>query len=185
MSSLQKSLVNFANDYIAFCQQQHGGLPRVEHDPNWPSECEIGDVDGDNMSAWKPVQISDNLSFDNVESALGISLHPDIKQFFTAIYSEAIPCDCDEGALELLFAWSREDFDRLQQNLIGHVLMKRRLNQADTVFFAVTDAEEINLVIKNDSGEVWAEPVGLEPNKFVAESLEAFLAQLRYRAEPL
>ncbi|NMP16431.1 SecY-interacting protein [Thalassotalea sp. Y01] len=180
MSLLQKSLGQFAKGYAEFHQQKTAKLPIIEHDDDWPSPCELGAIDGDGFISWQAVDIEDELSFDNVEKALELTLHNDIKEYFTAVYSEAIPCRCEQGELELLLAWNAKDFERLQQNLIGHVLMKRRLQQAETLFFAVTDQEEINLVIKNDNGEVWAEPVGLEPSKFVAKNLQEFIASLSY-----
>ncbi len=52
---------------------------------------------------------------------------------------------------------SHHDFERLQQNLIGHILMKQKLKQAITLFFAVTDEDDIILSVNNNTGEVWAE----------------------------
>ncbi|WP_371189160.1 SecY-interacting protein [Thalassotalea maritima] len=181
MSPLQERLLALVSQYRQYHLDNFNELPKVEHDPAWPSPCEVGQPDTDNLVNWQPVAINESLSFDNVEKALDLTLHSDIKNYFTSVYSEAIPCSCKEGDLELLFAWNFDDFQRLQQNLIGHVLMKRRLKQSPTLFFAVTDAEEINLVIDNETGAVWAEPVGLEPNKLIAPSLVDFIDMLAFK----
>lgn len=176
--SLGLAIKQYAQKYLDNYQQQHQALPKVEHDSDWPSPCEVGEIDKDGFVSWQPREITDSLNFENVEHALGFKLHPDVITYFTQIYSEALLGYCSEGEFELLFAWSEEDYKRLQQNIIGHVLMKQKLKQQPTIFFAVTDEEDINLVIKNDNGEVWAEPVGCEPNKRLALNLTEFIKSI-------
>ena len=83
------------------------------------------------------------------------------------------------GACELLQVWNEEDFERLQQNLIGHLLMKKRLKQAPTLFFALTDEDDFVLSVLNSTGEVVLEQVGRPPQKVISPSLPAFIATLR------
>ena len=73
---------------------------------------------------------------------------------FCRYFSHDINATAEQGGLTLLQAWNEEDFDRLQKNLIAHVLMKRRLKQADTLFFALTDEEDLLLSILLETGEV-------------------------------
>lgn len=176
--SLVTSIDTLTEAFIAKTKQTTGKLPVVEQDTDWPSPCEIGEVDSEGLIQWQPCKITDELGFENVEQAIGYSLHEDINTFFCHCYAEPIPASCDVGDLELLFAWSKDDFERLQQNIIGHLLMKKRLKQEPTIFFAITDEDDINLVIKNDTGEVWVEPVGCEPKTFIANNLAEFLGTL-------
>ena len=129
---------------------------------------------------WRPVDIErgHKLNFDNVETALEMTLHPDIKTYFTTLYSENLDATCEEGNLSLLFAWNKDDFQRLQENLIGHILMKQRLKQAETVFVAVTDEEDMIISVENDTGTVWVERVGCKPHKKLADSLAQFINTL-------
>jgi SecY interacting protein Syd len=177
---LTQSLIALSENYIIAHQEKTGALPLVEFDEDWHSPCEQERVD-DNVR-WKPVQIEGNktLSFDNVEQALNIKLHDDIKTYFTTIYSESIDTVCEEGALSLLFAWNEDDFSRLQENLIGHVLMKQKLKQEITLFFAVTDEEDIIISVLNENGEVWVERVGCKPHKKIANSLSEFIETLHF-----
>jgi SecY interacting protein Syd len=78
----------------------------------------------------------------------------------------------------LLQVWNEQDFERLLQNLIGHALMKRRLEQPMTLFFAVTDDEDYILSLENDTGRVMLERVGLEPQEMLADNLAQFLSSL-------
>ena len=176
-SLLTQAVLEFTQTFIEQYQALHGQFPVTEPDEKWPSPCEITTND-EPEGAWRPFTITDELSFENIESALELELHQDIKTYFTTIYSDTIDATCHEGNLSLLFAWSADDFKRLQENIIGHVMMKKKLKQSITVFFAVTDDEENILSIDNKSGEVWVERVGCVPHKKIANSLSEFFQSL-------
>lgn len=180
--SIDLAISQLTDKYKQHCIKQTGKLPSVEQDDSWPSPCETGAIDADGFIEWQPVNIDEPLDFKNVEQALGFTIHQDVHSYFSQIYSEAIPANCSEGNLELLFAWNKDDYERLQQNIIGHVLMKQKLKQEVTIFFAVTDEDDINLVIKNNNGEVWVEPVGCEPTKLIASSLTEFINSLSFNS---
>ncbi len=184
--TLTNALLNFSHDFTKQHNEQLGHLPLIERDEQWPSPCEQG-VHDNTYNYWQPVAVtneqedgtnSGKLSFVNVESALRLELHQDIKTYFTTVFSSDIEASCNEGNLSLLFAWNREDFARLQENIIGHILMKQRLKQAETVFFAVTDEEDTIISIDNSNGEVWVERVGCKPHKKLSDSLANFIADL-------
>ena len=179
-NTLANALVIFSQNFIKQHIEQSGHLPIIEHDEQWRSPCDAG-IHEENRHFWQPVeirQVEDELSFVNVESALSIELHPDIKTYYTTLYSEDIDAECSEGQLSLLFAWNSDDFDRLQENIIGHILMKQRLKQDETIFFAVTDEEDMIISIDNSNGQVWAERVGCKPHKKLSDSLEQFINEL-------
>ena len=176
-SSLAESLWLFANRFVELHEKTHGYLPVVEKDNDWISTCQQNDLDEKN-SHWRPVKSLVELSFENIESALEITLHKDIKIYFSTFFSDTIDADCEEGRLSLLFAWNEDDFQRLQENIIGHVLMKKRLKQENTIFFAVTDEEDLIISLHNETGEVWVERVGCKPHKKLADSLSEFVEQL-------
>lgn len=56
--------------------------------------------------------------------------------------------------------------------------MKQRLKQDETIFFAVTDEEDMIISVDNNNGEVWVERVGCKPHKKISDSLVEFLRQL-------
>lgn len=182
--NLVQILQQFSEKYIIEHQQVHACLPIVEQDDEWPSPCEKRTTEQKSLAEgqvyWQPTAIEKNeeLSFENVESALNLTLHNDIKTYFTLLYSESLDARCDEGELSLLFAWNKKDFERLQENLIGHILMKQRLKQKETIFFAVTDEEDMIISIDNASGSVWVERVGCKPHKQLSDSLAQFISQL-------
>ena len=180
---LSEALKQLKAQFIQSHNDSYGHLPKIEHDDQWPSPCEQIPahqvVKNNDVVFWQPAEISDtSLSFDNVESALNLALHQDIKTYFTTLYSDSINATCHEGELSLLFAWNEDDFLRLQENIIGHILMKQRLKQQETVFFAVTDEEDTIISIINATGEVWVERVGCKPHKKLTNSIAEFIAQI-------
>ncbi len=187
-TNLVEILQQFSKQFINQYQHEHSHLPIIEQDDEWCSPCEISDkestTDHNVLSKgqvfWQPASIDkkQQLNFDNVESALELTLHSDIKTYFTAIYSESLDATCEEGDLSLLFAWNKDDFQRLQENIIGHILMKQRLKQTETIFFAVTDEEDMIISLDNDTGAVWVEQVGCKPHKKLADTLAQFLNTL-------
>jgi SecY interacting protein Syd len=185
--NLADILQQFSTQYVKKHQEVNSHLPRVEQDEQWPSPCEItfGDATENKPLLegevhWQPVniEIEEFFDFDNVENALEITLHQDIKTYFTTIFSESLDATSEDGGLTLLFAWNKDDFQRLQENIIGHILMKQRLKQTETVFFAVTDEEDMIISLDNNTGEVWVEQVGCKPHKKLADSLGQFIMTL-------
>lgn len=184
-TDLIELLKGFSKQYLDQYQQKHKHLPIIEHDDEWPSPCEIqkDNVQDENKFLsegevfWQPIDVEKEhqLNFNNVESALELTLNSDVKTYFTTLYSETLDATCEEGNLSLLFAWNNDDFQRLQENIIGHILMKQRLKQEITVFFAVTDEEDMIISVDNNTGAVWVERVGCQPHKKLAESLAEFL----------
>lgn len=178
MSALQESIIEFTHDFVNAYQEKLQHLPLVEEDDDWPSPCIQKTYQG-NLLQWVPVQPEKPLSFHNIESALNLELHSSFKEYFSTVFSENIPATCSEGNLQLLFAWSEDDFARLQENIVGHVLMKQKLKQEITLFFAVTDDDDIMLTVNNNNGEIWAEKVGCKPHKKIADTMKAFIDSLQ------
>ena len=176
-NTLTHTLLAFADLYIEKHQREHHQLPTVESDEDWASDCEQG-RHNDEEIYWKPVKITNKLNFENVEQALNLTLHQDIKDYFTCIYSESIEAESEDGKLSLLLAWNKKDFERLQQNLIGHIMMKQKLKQNITLFFAVTDEDDMIISLDNETGEIWVEQVGCKPHKKLANNMVQFLNNL-------
>jgi len=174
---LTQSLLLFSQNYLSEYQKRYQHLPLIEKDEQWPSPCLANDYD-EKHQYWQPYNVDEQLTFDNVEEALELTIHDDFKTYFTTIFSDTLDASCHEGALSLLFAWSKDDFQRLQENVIGHILMKQKLKQPVTLFFALTDDDNMILTLNNESGEVWVEKVGKKAHKKVANSLADFVHSL-------
>ncbi|MGS2719937.1 SecY-interacting protein [Paraglaciecola aestuariivivens] len=169
------ALSQFIQKYQAMAQS-HPDMLTIEYDPQWPSECYQSQQQGQVL--WSPVKRNSATQLTDLAKALDIQIHPDIVSFFTAFWSDNLNAKTTQGACQLLQAWNQDDFERLQQNLVGHVLMKKRLRQPITLFFALTDEEDFILSIDNQSGQVVLEQVGLEPKQVLAPNLADFIVTL-------
>jgi SecY interacting protein Syd len=147
-------------------------------DPELASPCQYGDVTADQQVRWWPVFRGEAQDFSNLEHGLEMTLHPDLQAFYGNSYGGGLKVKHQRGDAELLMVWHQEDFNRLQQNIIAHILMKRRLKQRETVFFAVTDDDDIMLSVLNETGAVYLEHAGCEVKEQLSPSLAEFLQQL-------
>ena len=80
--------------------------------------------------------------------------------------------------VELVQPWNEADFERLQENLIGHLLMLRRLKLPETLFLATTRNESQLISLLNATGEVVLEQLGQGPRLVLAPDLARFLDRL-------
>lgn len=175
--SVQQAYANFIEQSLAW-HQAEGISMQTWRDVAQSSPCEVQSLDDERVS-WQPVSQQPPADFSNVERALELTLHPDIKAFYGSWFGANLAAEHPKGKLALLMPWHAADIARLQENIIGHILMKRRLRQQETVFFAVTDDENIMLSVLNRSGEVFQESVGQEVKVKLADNLAEFLAELK------
>jgi SecY interacting protein Syd len=152
----------------------------TEHDPDWPSPCELDEPDARGRVRWAPVRRS---AFDLLEplaATLNVELHPSLSSYYSRWFHDGLAAEADEGPVDLLGVWNPEDQDRLLQNLLGHALQQKRTRQPLTLFFALTEPDsEFILSVLNDTGEVVLERPGKPDRRTVADDLASFLGRLR------
>jgi SecY interacting protein Syd len=175
--SLNSNYSQFVQQVLLWQQQQQQVLTTWA-DLESPSPAQLGNIT-DNSVSWQPVLQQTPASFDNVEQALELTLHADIKQFYALYYGAGLAAKHPRGKLALLMVWNTSDLARLQENIIGHILMKRRLKQRETVFFASTEDDDVLLSVLNSTGEVYLEHVGQEVREKLADDLAQFFTQLQ------
>lgn len=151
----------------------------VEYDNDWPSDCYTASGNTGDKVTWHPVRRTETVDFNDLETALEMKIHQDVISYYSAYWSDNLSAETDKGYLQLLQPWNQQDFERLQQNLIGHILMKRKLKQPETLFIALTDEDDFILTVDNTSGEVMLEQVGLLPKEVVAPNLATFIQSLQ------
>jgi len=171
----------FVQKYLASAKN-HPEMLEVEYDNDWPSDCYTTKINtcstGDNVN-WQPVKRSGEANFNDLEKALEMKIHQDVISYYSAYWSDNLSAETSKGYLQLLQPWNQHDFERLQQNLVGHILMKRRLKQPETLFFSLTDEDDFILTVDNTSGEVMLEQVGLMPKEVLAPNLAVFIQSLQ------
>lgn len=178
------SLSRLLRRYVDDCQQVSGSLPSQIYDPEWLSDCQIGEPDPNGMIFWRPLARDSVADFAGLERALEIEIHPDIKKFYASHWGSPIDVQAAEGGLTLIQIWNDDDFDRLVENILGHAMAKQRIKAPLTIFFACTDEDEHMLSVENDSGRVVLEAPGSLPIREISPTLAAFLDRLDPLSRP-
>ena len=164
--------------YVENCQRVSGSLPSQEHDPAWPSKCQVGDPDAVGMIRWRPQKRGTAANFSGLECALEVEIHPDIKSFYGSYWGSAMKLTAVEGGLTLIQIWNDDDFERLVENLIGHAMAKQRIKAPLTIFIACADEGDLMLSVDNETGRVVLEDPGGPPIREVSPSVAEFLDRL-------
>ncbi|MCL2893491.1 SecY-interacting protein [Brenneria tiliae] len=171
-----QALAAFTRRYVELWRQETGQPPASEALYGVPSPCIT--ASREDAVYWLPQPFLPAASLDGVERALDIGLHPDIHAFYTAQYAGDMAARFGEVACILLQVWSEEDFSRMQENLIGHLLTQKRLKLPPTLFLATTDSEMTMISLANISGEVILEEFGTRKHQVLAPTLADFLSGL-------
>ena len=162
----------------ALWQQQKQSLPLQIFDPEWISPCQVGDVKDDKIE-WSFVKREQQIDLSNIEQALEIQLHPSISDFFCSAYGDCVPCLFEEHPIELIQVWNEDDFKLLQENMIAHFMMQKRLNKPASMFIASCSDEMQIISILNETGQVQLETLGKGQEAILAENVADFLAELQ------
>lgn len=157
------------------CLERTGKLPVIDHDTAWPSPCEHGEVDEQGLIQWRAVAQQPAGSLDDLASALELRFPEGLNALFGHLYAGNVLLNINDHHIELLQAWNEDDFSRLQQNITGHVLMKRKLKQPETVFIGLTEQDDLLITVLVENGQVCLEYVGKKPHHVLANSISEFL----------
>ncbi len=176
--TIAKQLKQLHQSYAEKVQARTNKLPLIEHDPQWPSPCENGVVDEHGFIQYQAVARQPSANLNSLAKALEVEFPDALSEFYGSFFSGPIKSQLDDHHIELLQVWNEDDYDLLQQNITGHVLMKRKLKQADTVFIGLTEQDDLLITVLLETGQVCLEYVGKKPHYVLAESLEAFLGSL-------
>jgi len=159
-------------------QQQKQSLPQCIFDQEWLSPCRVGDIKAGKIQ-WSPVKRDRESDLGNIEKALAIKLHPSITDFFCCAYADSLPCLYQEHPIDLIQVWNKEDFQLLQENMIAHFMMQKRLKQPASMFIASCSDEMQIISILNETGQVQLETLGKGQEALLSENLPDFLNALQ------
>ncbi|MFS2225426.1 SecY-interacting protein [Pantoea sp. B65] len=177
MEQTTQALQDFTARYCALWQQQCGHLPASEALYGVASPCVAETVAG--VIYWQPQPFSLARNLDAVERALDLRIQPAAVDFYTTQFAGDMTAQFAGRELSLVQVWSEADFVRVQENLIGHLVMKRRLKHSPTLFIATTASELEVISLCNLTGEVILEQLGTKKREMLAPSLAEFLTVIQ------
>ncbi len=171
------ALREFTQRYIELWQQQRGHAPASQELYGVASPCIVENRDDEVL--WLPQPFLPAATLVKVENALELQLRPDIHTFYTQQYAGDMGAQFESQQMTLLQVWSEDDFIRLQENLIGHLVTQKRLKLSPTLFLATTESEMTVVSLCNVSGSVVLEQFGSDKRTVLSHSLTHFLSMLR------
>ncbi|MBP2168083.1 SecY interacting protein Syd [Erwinia toletana] len=177
MEETTQALQDFTARYCALWQQECGHLPASEALYGIASPCVAETLSG--VIYWQPQPFTLAKNLAAVERALDLRLQPAVIDFYTTQFAADMSARIGGRELSLVQVWSEEDFVRVQENLIGHLVMKRRLKHSPTLFIATTESELEVVSLCNISGEVILEQLGTQKRDVLASSLPEFLTLIQ------
>lgn len=171
-----QALTEFTRRYCDLWERECGHPPASSELTGVPSPCTQETVQDEIYWLPQPFTLAKNL--DAVERALELRIQPAVVAWYTAQFAGDMTATLAGQTFTLLQTWSEEDFLRVQENLIGHLVMKRRLKHSPTLFIATTSSELEIVSVCNLSGEVFIEQLGTSQRTPLAPTLEQFIASL-------
>ncbi|MCT4711493.1 SecY-interacting protein [Enterobacteriaceae bacterium H11S18] len=175
-NDVRLALEAFTERFCTAWREQTGGWPASEELYGVPSPC-IVTTTGSEVR-WQPQPFTLEADLSAVERAMDISLQPAAHQFYTTQFAGDMTAHAGTVGLTLLQTWSEDDFQRVQENLIGHLVTQKRLKLSPTLFLATTTDEMEVISLCNLSGEVVLEKIGTKSRTTLAPSLALFLNNL-------
>lgn len=170
------ALEAFTERYCDMWLAQRGSWPQSAELYGVPSPCVISTVD--DYVIWQPKPFTLKQNVNPIEQAMDIVVQPALHALYTMQFAGDMPARFGAERLTLLQTWSEEDFLRVQENLIGHLVTQRRLKLSPTLFIATLDSELDVISLCNLSGEVVKETLGTRQRTVLAADLATFLRQL-------
>lgn len=168
-----RALVDFTRRYCDSWIEACGHPPASSELYGIPSPC-VQQTTGEEVR-WLPQPFTLAKNLENIERALDLRIQPAVVAWYTTQFAGDMHVRIDGQPCTLLQVWSEEDFERVQENLIGHLVMQRRLKQSPTLFIATTQSELEIVSVCNLTGEVILEKLGAKGRKVLAATLEQFL----------
>ncbi|SFN45680.1 SecY-interacting protein [Xenorhabdus japonica] len=169
-------LSDFTRRYVELWQEKTGFPPASRELYGIPSPCI--ERTGDGVVHWLPRTFSVQEKLSKVEAALEIRLQDSIHDYYVMQFAGDMTASFEGQSFSLIQVWSEDDFIRLQENLIGHLITQKRLKLSPTVFIGTTDSDMGLISVCNLTGQVIFEQFGSDNRETLSPDLASFLSAI-------
>lgn len=170
------ALTTFTTRYCDAWHEKQGTWPQSADLYGVPSPCIISSLE--DYVIWQPKPNNGEQNVNAVERAMDIVVQPAVHAFYATQFAGDMPARFADMTLTLLQTWSEDDLQRVQENLIGHLVTQRRLKLPPTQFIATLESEFDMISVCNLNGEVILETFGTTKRRVLAADTASFLSQL-------
>ncbi|WP_043892807.1 SecY-interacting protein [Providencia sneebia] len=175
--TVSEALSDFTQQYVTQWKTETGLPPASIDLYGVPSPCIVRT--GENWVYWEPQPFNGkDKDLSRVAAALDIELQPSIHPFYTTQLAGDMKAQFGSLVVSLVQVWNDEDFIRLQENLIGHLVTQKRLKLSPTLFIATLDSDLEMVSLCNLTGNVVLEKFGSQERTVLSANLVEFLQQL-------
>ncbi|MGJ0625242.1 SecY-interacting protein [Xenorhabdus bovienii] len=175
--NVTEALTDFTRRYVELWQEETGLPPASSDLYGIPSSCI--ERTGDGVVYWLPKLFSVHEKLSKVETALDIRLQDSIHDYYVTQLAGDMTASFEGQNLSLIQVWSDDDFIRLQENLIGHLVTQKRLKLSPTAFIATIDSEMSMISVCNLTGQVILEQSGKPERTILSADLASFLSVIK------
>ncbi|MBE8597449.1 SecY-interacting protein [Xenorhabdus sp. BG5] len=172
--NVTEALPDFTRRYVELWQEKTGFPPASSELYGIPSPCI--ERTGDGTVYWLPRPFSVQEKLSKVETALEIRLQDAIHNYYVMQFAGDMTACFAGQNFSLIQVWSEDDFIRLQENLIGHLVTQKRLKLSPTVFIGTTDSDMGLISVCNLTGQVILEQFGSHEREILSTDLANFLS---------
>jgi len=169
------SLILFTQRYIDIWQNTFNHNPKSSELYGVPSPCITDTIDL--AIFWLPIQ-PNPYTLKIVEDVVNIRIHDNAHLFYGTQYAGDMQAKFSHLSLSLIQVWSDDDFLRLEQNIIAHLMMQKRLKRQPSIFIATTDDETEIVTIDNQTGKIMLEKLITNETEVLTNDLDTFLSGL-------
>lgn len=169
-------LLAFTQRYINEWQKVTGDNPKSLDLYGIPSPCITHTHDL--AVFWQPI-LTNQHTLNIVEEMINLIIHADAHLFYGSQYAGDMKASFNQLELSLLQVWSNDDFSRLEQNIIAHLHMQKKLKRRPSIFIATTDDPTQLIAIDNQTGNIILEKLIENEMEILANNLDTFLATLK------
>ncbi|PHM48664.1 SecY-interacting protein [Xenorhabdus miraniensis] len=173
-ANVTEALSGFTQRYVELWQEKTGFPPASSDLYGIPSPCI--ERTGDGVVHWLPQPFSVREKLQKVETALDICLQSAIHDYYVTQLAGDMTASFEGQNFSLIQVWSEDDFIRLQENLIGHLVTQKRLKLSPTVFIGTTDSDMGLISVCNLTGQVILEQFGSNERTMLSANLASFLS---------